>query len=90
MRATNQSIKERLNMKAVRIHQYGGPEVLALVELQRPVPGPNEVLVKVYAASVNPIDWKVREGYLQQFLPLAFPFTLGWDFSGTVETVGPT
>ena len=75
-------------MKAIRIHQYGGPEVLAQVETQRPTPGPNELLIKVAAASVNPFDWKVRAGYMKQFFPLTFPATLGWDVSGTVEEVG--
>lgn len=75
-------------MKAIRIHQYGGPEVLAQVEMQRPTPGPDEVLIKVEAASVNPFDWKVRSGYMKDFLPLIFPATLGWDVSGTVEEVG--
>ncbi|HXB57942.1 MAG TPA: NADP-dependent oxidoreductase [Candidatus Acidoferrales bacterium] len=75
-------------MKAVRIHQYGGPEVLFYEEIQRPAPAPDEVLIKVHAASVNPLDWRVRQGYMQQFLPLTLPLTLGWDFSGTVEAVG--
>ena len=77
-----------MNMKAIRIHQYGGPEVLAQVETQRPTPGPNELLIKVEAASVNPFDWKVRAGYMKQFFPLTFPATLGWDVSGMVEEVG--
>ena len=75
-------------MKAIRIHQYGGPEVLAQVETQRPTPGPDEVLIKVAAASVNPVDWKIRSGHMQEVFPLTFPSTLGWDVSGTVETVG--
>lgn len=78
-----------MNMKAIRIHQYGGPEVLAQVETQRPTPGRNELLIKVEAASVNPFDWKVRAGYMKDFFPLTFPATLGWDVSGTVEEVGP-
>ena len=66
-------------MKAIRIHQYGGPEVLAQVEMERPTPGPNEVLIKVYAASVNPFEWKARAGYVKEFFPLTFPTTLGSD-----------
>ena len=76
-------------MKAIRIHQYGGPEVLAQVEMQRPTPGANEVLIKIHAALVNPADWKIRAGYMKDFLPLTFPATLGADISGTVEEVGP-
>ncbi len=75
-------------MKAVRIHQYGGPEVLAHVEMKRPTPGPNEVLISVKAASVNPVDWKLRAGYMKEVFPLTFPATLGWDVSGTVEEAG--
>jgi len=76
-------------MKAIRIHQYGGPEVLTQVEMQRPTPGANEVLIKIHAASVNPVDWKIRAGYMKDFLPLTFPATLGSDISGTVEELGP-
>ena len=91
---TTQIFNERINelekmiMKAIRIHQYGGPEVLAQVEMQRPTPGPNEVLIRVHAASVNPADWKLRAGYMKDVFPLTFPSTLGWDVSGTVEEVG--
>jgi len=79
---------EKMNMKAIRIHQYGGPEVLAQVEMQRPTPGHDEVLIKVHAASVNPIDWKLRAGHVKEVFPLSFPSTLGWDVSGTVEEAG--
>jgi len=82
-------ITEKTIMKAIRIHQYGGPEVLAQVEMQRPAPGANEVLIKVKAAAVNPVDWKIRAGNLKDFLPLTLPATLGSDVSGTVEEVGP-
>jgi NADPH:quinone reductase-like Zn-dependent oxidoreductase len=75
-------------MKAIRIHQYGGPEVLTQVEMQRPTPGPDEVLIKVHAAAINPIDWKMRAGYVKEVFPLTFPATLGWDVSGTVEEAG--
>ena len=59
-------------MKAIRIHSYGGPEVLAQVEMQRPAPGANEILIKVHAASVNPFDWKARAGYVKELFPLTF------------------
>ena len=75
-------------MKAIRIHQYGGPEVLAQVEIQRPTTGHDEVLIKVHAAAVNPIDWKMRAGHVKEVFPLTFPSTLGWDVSGTVEERG--
>jgi len=74
-------------MKAVRIHSYGGPEVLQLEEAPRPKPGKGEVLIRVYASGVNPVDWKVREGYLKNAThPL--PTIPGWDVSGVVEEVG--
>ena len=60
-------------MKAIRIHQYGGPEVLAQVEMQRPTPGPNDVLIKVHAASVNAFDRKARAG----FFCVGFLFDVG-------------
>lgn len=75
-------------MKAVRIHQYGGPEVLVYEEIDRPQIAADEVLIQVYAAGVNPVDWKIREGYLQEFLPYKLPLTLGWDLSGVVVEVG--
>jgi NADPH:quinone reductase-like Zn-dependent oxidoreductase len=72
-------------MKAVRIHEYGGPEVLKYEDAPVPRPGPAEVLVRVHAAGVNPVDWKIREGYFQG-RPL--PIIPGWDVSGVVETAG--
>lgn len=72
-------------MKAVRIHSYGGPEVLKYEDAPRPKPGPGEVLVKVYAAGVNPVDWKIREGYRKIH---TLPLILGWDFSGVTESIG--
>ena len=76
-------------MKAVRIHTYGGPEVLKYEESPRPKPGAGEVLVRVHAAGVNPVDWKIREGYLKEYLPHSLPLILGWDVSGVVEAAGP-
>ena len=76
-------------MKAIRIHNYGGPEVLQYEEAPRPkVAAATEVLIRVHAAGVNPIDWKVREGYMKDFWPHEFPLILGWDLSGVVEKIG--
>ena len=75
-------------MKAVRIHNYGGPEVLKYEDAPRPQPGKGEVLIRVHAAGVNPIDWKVRAGYMKDFMPYQFPLILGWDLSGVIEKIG--
>jgi NADPH:quinone reductase-like Zn-dependent oxidoreductase len=75
-------------MKAVRIHNYGGPEVLQYEDAPRPEPQAGEVLIRVLAAGVNPIDWKVREGYMKDFWPHKFPLIPGWDLSGVVEEIG--
>jgi NADPH:quinone reductase-like Zn-dependent oxidoreductase len=75
-------------MKAIRIHNYGGPEVLHYEDAPRPQPQAGEVLVRVHAAGVNPIDWKVREGHMKDFWPHKFPLILGWDLSGVVEELG--
>src|ERR1700691_299633 len=76
-------------MKAIVMHEYGGPEVLKFEEYPDPVPGPGEVLIKVAAASVNPIDYKRRAGLTQDFYPLKFPGLIGVDVSGTVVKIGP-
>ena len=75
-------------MKAVRVHEYGGPEVLKYEDAQRPEPAAGEVLVRVHAAGVNPVDWKVRAGYTKGFLDYKLPMIPGWDLSGVVESVG--
>ena len=75
-------------MKAVRIHEYGGPEVLELEEAPMPKPATDEVLVKVYATSVNPVDWKIREGARKEKFPADLPLILGWDVSGVIIEVG--
>jgi len=75
-------------MKAVRIHSYGGPEVLKYEEVPRPEPGPGELLIRVHAAGVNPVDWKIREGYLKAMLHHSLPLIPGWDVSGVVEATG--
>ena len=76
-------------MKAIRIHEFGGPEVMKLEETERPVPAADEILVKVYASGVNPADWVIRNGgndFLRSMLKL--PMTLGWDAAGVVEEMG--
>jgi NADPH:quinone reductase-like Zn-dependent oxidoreductase len=75
-------------MKAVRIHSYGGPEVLVYEDAPLPPIADDDVLIRVHAAAINPVDWKIREGHLQGFLNYQLPLVLGWDVSGVVETVG--
>jgi NADPH:quinone reductase-like Zn-dependent oxidoreductase len=76
-------------MKAIVVHEYGGPEVLKYEDYPDPVPGPGEVLVQVAAASVNPIDYKRRAGLTKDFYPMTFPGLIGVDVSGTVVKIGP-
>jgi len=71
-------------MRAIRIHAYGGSDQLHLEESTPPRPAAGEALVRVRYAGVNPVDWKIRAGYLQSRQPVAFPLTLGQDFSGDV------
>ncbi len=74
-------------MRAVTINEFGGPEVLTVEEVARPKPLPTEVLVRVHAAGVNPVDWKTRAGKGMAALQ-TLPLILGWDVSGVVEEVG--
>src|SRR5271169_4756176 len=76
-------------MKAIVVHEYGGPEVLKFEEYPDPVPDRGEVLVRVAAASVNPIDYKRRAGLTKDFYPMTFPSLIGVDMSGTVVKIGP-
>jgi len=76
-------------MRAIRVHQYGGPEELQLEQQPRPEPEAGEVLLRVHAAGVNPIDWQIRQGLLKDFMPMTFPYTPGLDVAGVVEGVGP-
>lgn len=75
-------------MKAVRIHAYGGQEVLTVEDAPMPEIGERDLLVRVVASAINPVDWKIRAGYLKEMLPYQFPLILGWDVSGVVEAVG--
>jgi len=74
-------------MKAVLIERYGNEDVTELAEVERPQPGENELLVKVRAAAVNPVDWKIRDG-LGELFGLKLPLILGCEIAGTVEAVG--
>ena len=74
-------------MKAIRLHSYGGPEVLVLEDMARPQAGMGEVLIRVHAAGVNPLDWKARDGHVKAWLPHRLPLIPGWDVSGVVEAV---
>jgi NADPH:quinone reductase-like Zn-dependent oxidoreductase len=75
-------------MRAVRFHEYGPSAVLVVDETDRPEPKAGEVLIQVHAAGVNPIDWKMRAGMLQQYMPVTLPHTPGLDVAGTVVSVG--
>ena len=78
-------------MRAVRVHRYGGPEVMVVEDAPRPEAGAGELLVRVMAAGVNPVDWKTRKGQgaAKRWEGDRFPLILGWDVSGVVEAVGP-
>jgi NADPH:quinone reductase-like Zn-dependent oxidoreductase len=76
-------------VKAIALNEYGGPDVLAEVELPTPKIGPDFVLVRTKAVGVNPVDWKIREGRLDGAHPSHFPLVPGWDVAGVVEAVGP-
>lgn len=75
-------------MKAAFIRRYGGNKVVELGELPAPQAGPGELLVEVHAASVNPVDFKIRDGMLKMIVPFGFPLILGNDLSGVVKAVG--
>src|SRR5258708_31363263 len=74
--------------KAVAYSGYGGPEVLELVDVEPPSPGPGQVLVRVHATGVNAIDWKIRKGLMAAVRPVAFPSVPGIELSGVVERLG--
>jgi len=74
--------------KAIRFHEYGGPEVMKLEEIPRPVPKDDEILIHVRAVGVNPVDWKIREGHVRKVLDIPLPAIPGGDLAGVVEEVG--
>src|SRR5450755_3135511 len=75
-------------MKAARIHSYGGVDAIVIDEIAKPNFGPDQVLVSVCAAGVNPVDWKIAEGYGKEWFGHTLPITLGEDMAGVVEAVG--
>jgi NADPH:quinone reductase-like Zn-dependent oxidoreductase len=76
-------------MKAVRIHTFGGPEALTYEDAPRPEPEDGEVLIRVAAAAVNPVDWMTEMGAMENLAPHTLPLIPGWDVAGTVEALGP-
>jgi NADPH:quinone reductase-like Zn-dependent oxidoreductase len=76
-----------IKMKAIVIHAYGNEDLLNYVEVERPEPKADEILVKVHVAAVNPADWKIRNGMGESF-GFKLPLILGGDIAGTVEAVG--
>lgn len=80
---TNNQIQNQIpsiimpTMQAWRLHSYGGPETLTLDTVEVPTPGPTQALVSVSYAGMNPFDWKIREGYIKDAMPLPLPYTLG-------------
>jgi NADPH:quinone reductase-like Zn-dependent oxidoreductase len=77
-------------MKAAVIDDYGGIDRLRLRDVERPAPAAGEVLIRVHAAGLNPVDWKIRRGMLRLVLWWRFPIILGFDVAGVVEAVGPS
>jgi NADPH:quinone reductase-like Zn-dependent oxidoreductase len=83
------STKGDMTMKKIQFYKYGAPDVLELDEVAVPKPGKGQVLVRVRAASVNPMDWKIRRGEMKALTGSQFPRALGHDFAGVVEALGP-
>ena len=77
-----------MKTKAIRFHDYGGPEVLRFEEVEQPTPKEGEILVRVHAVSVNPVDWRIRSGLVRKRFDLPLPIIPGGDLSGEVAAVG--
>jgi NADPH:quinone reductase-like Zn-dependent oxidoreductase len=75
-------------MRAIAIQEFGGRDKLQLLDLPIPPVGPRDVRIRVKAAGVNPVDWKIREGFLRDVLPHEFPIILGWDVAGVIDKIG--
>ena len=76
------------SMQAIRQHSYGQRDVLQLENVPTPQINADDVLIRVHAAGVNPVDWKIREGYLQSIMSHEMPLTLGWDVAGEIVALG--
>ena len=72
-------------INAIQVHSYGDVDQLKLEQIAQPEPREGEVLVRVYAAGVNPMDWKIRSGMLKDFMPSNFPYVVRCLFAGVVE-----
>src|SRR3984893_14103693 len=77
-----------MNMRAFVLTRYGGPDATELREVPEPQPGPREILVRVHAAGLNPVDYKIREGKLKGIHRYPLPTVLGNEFAGTVQALG--
>ncbi len=75
-------------MRAIVIDGFGGPDVMRMAEIERPLPGPGEVLIEIAYAAANPADWKAREGWLSRYFDYRFPFVLGFDAAGRIAALG--
>lgn len=75
-------------MKAAQINEYGDASVVHINDVDRPKPAANQVLIKAYAASLNPFDSKIRDGMMKDIIPLTFPVTLGGDVAGEIVEIG--
>jgi NADPH:quinone reductase-like Zn-dependent oxidoreductase len=75
-------------MRAIVIDDFGGPDALHMAEIERPLPGPGEVLIEIAYAAANPADWKAREGWLSRYFDYRFPFVLGFDAAGRIAALG--
>ena len=75
-------------MRAIQFNEYGGPEVLQIGEAEEPHAGDGQLRIKVKAAGVNQLDWKLRAGYLHDFMPMTFPAPVGFEAAGIVDEVG--
>ncbi len=82
-------MRHTAGMRAITAPEYGGPEVLTLTEVPDPKVGPDSVLIRVRAASINPVDYKIVRGYLDGAFPTHLPLIPGWDVAGEVAAVGP-